>query len=45
MGVKGLNWPLLFFLPVVVALKIAAITPTTCCNEIFRIQIPSNSYM
>ena len=46
MGVKGLNWPeLFFFLPVAVAKKIAAHPPKTCFNENFRNQSPSNSYM
>ena len=45
MRVKGVKLALLFFLPVVVAKKIAAHTPPKICrNEIFRIQSPSNSY-
>ena len=46
MGVKGLNWPVLFFFHLSLSLrKSLLLSPTTCCNEIFRNQNPSNSYM
>lgn len=46
MGVKGLNWPLLIFFYLSLSLrKSPNMPPEICCNENFRIQIPSNSYM
>lgn len=46
MGVKGVKpAPIVFFYLSLSLRKSLIMPPKTCCNENFRIQIPSKSYM